>query len=189
MTHRRAGPSSTSSSATAAASRSCWKNPRTSKACPAHPPDRRGSGRFTAQRFRFPAWKCRRACSASIRWAKPRARDRLHRPHQPARSQAHRRLRRRANYNGTDHIGKEGLEKSYEKQLHGTTGYEEVEVSAGGRAMRTLSRTPATPGNNLILSIDIELQKVVEAFGDRRARWWRSTRKPATSWPMSRARL
>ncbi|MES2535349.1 MAG: penicillin-binding protein 2 [Pseudomonadota bacterium] len=74
-----------------------------------------------------------------------------------------------ANYNGTDHIGKEGLEKSYEKRLHGTTGYEEVEVSAGGRAVRTLSRTPATPGDNLILSIDIELQKVVEkAFGDRR---------------------
>ena len=74
-----------------------------------------------------------------------------------------------ANYNGTDHIGKEGLEKSYEKQLHGTTGYEEVEVSAGGRAVRTLSRTPAAPGNNLILSIDIELQKVAEeAFGEWR---------------------
>src|SRR5471032_1103065 len=74
-----------------------------------------------------------------------------------------------ANYSGTDHIGKEGLEKSYEKQLHGTTGYEEVEVSAGGRAVRTLSRTPAAPGNNLILSIDIELQKVAEeAFGDWR---------------------
>jgi penicillin-binding protein 2 len=74
-----------------------------------------------------------------------------------------------ANYAGTSHIGKEGLEKSYEKQLHGTTGYEEVEVSAGGRAVRTVARTPATPGSNLILSIDIELQKVVEqAFGDRR---------------------
>ena len=74
-----------------------------------------------------------------------------------------------ANYNGTDYIGKEGLEKSYEKQLHGQTGYEEVEVSAGGRAMRTLSRKPATPGKNLILSIDIELQKIVEkAFGKRR---------------------
>ncbi|TFW18831.1 penicillin-binding protein 2 [Massilia arenosa] len=74
-----------------------------------------------------------------------------------------------ANYNGTDHIGKEGLEKSYEKLLHGQTGYEEVEKSAGGRAIRTLSRTPATPGANLILSIDIELQKVVEeAFGDYR---------------------
>jgi len=74
-----------------------------------------------------------------------------------------------ANYNGTSYIGKEGLEKSYEKQLHGQTGYEEVEVSAGGRAVRTLSRTPATPGANLILSIDIELQKVAEqAFGNRR---------------------
>jgi penicillin-binding protein 2 len=74
-----------------------------------------------------------------------------------------------ANYAGTEYIGKEGLEKSYEKYLHGTTGYEEVEVSAGGRAVRTLSRTPATPGNNLVLSVDIELQKIVEdAFGERR---------------------
>ncbi|GAB3449358.1 penicillin-binding protein 2 [Massilia solisilvae] len=74
-----------------------------------------------------------------------------------------------ANYNGTDHIGKEGLEKSYERQLHGVTGYEEVERSAGGRAIRTLSRTAPTSGQNLILSIDIELQKVVEqAFGDYR---------------------
>jgi penicillin-binding protein 2 len=44
-----------------------------------------------------------------------------------------------------------------------------VEVSAGGRAVRTLSRTPPTSGKNLILSVDIELQKVIEeAFGDRR---------------------
>ena len=74
-----------------------------------------------------------------------------------------------ANYSGTDHIGKEGLEKSYERQLHGQTGYEQVERSAGGRAIRTLSRTAAVPGANLILSIDIELQKVIEeAFGDFR---------------------
>lgn len=74
-----------------------------------------------------------------------------------------------ANYAGTDYIGKEGVEKRYEETLHGKTGYEEVEVTAGGRAVRTLSRTPATPGNNLILSIDIELQKIIEeAFGDRR---------------------
>lgn len=74
-----------------------------------------------------------------------------------------------ANYNGTDYIGKEGLEKSYEKHLHGITGYEEVEVSAGGRAIRTLSRTPPTSGSNLILSIDIELQKIAEeAFGEWR---------------------
>jgi penicillin-binding protein 2 len=74
-----------------------------------------------------------------------------------------------ANYNGTNYIGKDGLEKSYEKALHGVTGFEEVEVSAGGRAVRTLSRTAASPGNNLILSIDIELQKIIEeAFGERR---------------------
>ena len=73
------------------------------------------------------------------------------------------------NYIGTNYIGKEGIEKSYEKNLHGTTGYEEVEVSAGGRAVRTLSRNEATPGNNLVLSIDIELQKIIEeAFGGRR---------------------
>ncbi|WP_313028962.1 penicillin-binding protein 2 [Massilia alkalitolerans] len=74
-----------------------------------------------------------------------------------------------ANYNGTEHIGKEGVEKKYENHLHGITGYEQVERTAGGRAVRTLSRTPPTPGSNLILSIDIELQKVVEeAFGEQR---------------------
>jgi penicillin-binding protein 2 len=74
-----------------------------------------------------------------------------------------------ANYTGTDHIGKEGLEKSYERLLHGQTGYEQVERSAGGRAIRTLARTAPVPGSNLILSIDIGLQKVVEeAFGDFR---------------------
>lgn len=73
------------------------------------------------------------------------------------------------NYNGTDHIGKEGLEKSYERVLHGTTGYEQVEVTAGGRAVRTLSRTGAQAGQNLILSLDIKLQQIAEeAFGERR---------------------
>ena len=74
-----------------------------------------------------------------------------------------------ANYNGTEHIGKEGVEKKYESHLHGTTGYEQVERSAGGRAIRTLSRTAPVPGSNLILSLDIELQKVIEeAFGENR---------------------
>ncbi len=73
------------------------------------------------------------------------------------------------NYQGTTHYGKEGLEKSYERILHGSTGYEEMEVAASGRAVRTLSTHPTIPGNNLVLSIDIELQKVVEAaFGKRR---------------------
>jgi penicillin-binding protein 2 len=74
-----------------------------------------------------------------------------------------------ANYNGTEHIGKEGVEKRYERYLHGQTGYEEVERSAGGRAIRTLKRTAPVPGSNLILSLDIELQKVIEeAFGEQR---------------------
>ncbi len=74
-----------------------------------------------------------------------------------------------AAYVGTEHIGKLGIEQSYEGELHGTTGNERVEITAGGRAVRTLERTPSLPGNNLTLSVDIELQRVVEqAFGDRR---------------------
>ncbi|MFM0740034.1 penicillin-binding protein 2 [Paraburkholderia xenovorans] len=73
------------------------------------------------------------------------------------------------NYKGTDYIGKIGVEQSYETELHGQTGFEEVEVTAGGRPVRTLSRTQATPGNNLQLSIDIGLQQVAEqAFAGRR---------------------
>lgn len=73
----------------------------------------------------------------------------------------------KTNYIGTNYIGKEGLEKSYEMQLHGISGYEEVEISASGRIMRTLSRIPARSGHNLVLSIDIKLQKVAEdAFGN-----------------------
>lgn len=74
-----------------------------------------------------------------------------------------------ANYRGSEYIGKSGLELSYEDELHGTTGVEQVEINAGGRAMRLLSRTPAAPGNDLELALDIELQKIAEAaFGDRR---------------------
>ena len=74
-----------------------------------------------------------------------------------------------ANYRGTEVIGKLGLEQRYERELHGTTGFEEVETSAGGRAVRRLKTHPATPGNTLVLSIDIKLQALVEQlFGDRR---------------------
>ncbi len=74
-----------------------------------------------------------------------------------------------ANYKGSDYIGKVGVELSYERELHGTAGWEEVEVDANGRAVRTLSRTPPVPGNNLRLSLDIKLQQAAEtAFGDRR---------------------
>lgn len=74
-----------------------------------------------------------------------------------------------ANYKGTDHIGKTGLEQKYEFQLHGVAGYEEVEIDAGGRAVRSLSRTAPIPGNDLTLTLDTKLQEMTEkAFGDRR---------------------
>ena len=73
------------------------------------------------------------------------------------------------NYKGTDYIGKLGLEQSYERQLHGTTGFEQVETSAGGRAVRLLNSHPPTPGDKLVLSVDIRLQALVEEmFGARR---------------------
>lgn len=74
-----------------------------------------------------------------------------------------------ANYRGSEHIGKAGLEQSYEKELHGVTGLEQVEVDAGGRAVRSLSRTPPISGNNLILSLDARLQEVAaKIFGNYR---------------------
>lgn len=74
-----------------------------------------------------------------------------------------------AAYRGTTHIGKLGLEQSYESILHGTTGVENVEVDSGGRAVRTLSRTPPQSGDNLVLKLDAALQEVVNrAFGERR---------------------
>jgi penicillin-binding protein 2 len=76
---------------------------------------------------------------------------------------------RSSNYRGTDYIGKTGLEYTYEDQLHGTTGVEQVEVDSGGRAVRALSRTSPISGSNLVLKLDAKLQEVVfNAFGDRR---------------------
>ncbi len=73
------------------------------------------------------------------------------------------------NYRGTSYIGKLGVEQSYEKQLHGITGVEQVETSAGGRAVRKLASSPSTPGDTVMLTLDIKLQKLVEdMFGDRR---------------------
>lgn len=74
-----------------------------------------------------------------------------------------------SNYKGSDHIGKSGLEQYYESQLHGTTGFQQVETDAGGHAVRVLSSTAPIPGNNLILSIDSKLQHIAEeAFGNYR---------------------
>ncbi len=73
------------------------------------------------------------------------------------------------NYRGTDYIGKLGIEQSYEHELHGVTGFHEMETSAGGRAVRRLSSSPSTPGNTVVLSVDIKLQKLIEdLYGERR---------------------
>ena len=75
----------------------------------------------------------------------------------------------RANYRGTDHIGKLGIEQFYEKELHGETGIERIETSAGGRAVRILDSRPARPGRTIELTIDAKLQQMTEQlFGDRR---------------------
>jgi penicillin-binding protein 2 len=74
-----------------------------------------------------------------------------------------------ANYRGTEYIGKLGVEQSFEQMLHGVTGVERIETSAGGRAVRKLASNPSTPGNVVVLSIDIKLQKLIEdMFGTRR---------------------
>ena len=76
---------------------------------------------------------------------------------------------KQANYKGTDHVGKTGLEQHYEFELHGETGYEEVEIDAGGRALRSLKRISPVSGNNLSLTLDAKLQEITEqAFGDRK---------------------
>lgn len=69
---------------------------------------------------------------------------------------------RLGNYRGSNVIGKKGIEKTWEEALHGRTGLEEVEVTATGRPVRTLSRIDPVPGSDLVLSLDIGLQKVAE---------------------------
>jgi penicillin-binding protein 2 len=74
-----------------------------------------------------------------------------------------------SNYKGSDHIGKSGIEQSYEAELHGTTGFQQVEIDADGKAVRVLSSTAPVSGNNLVLAADIKLQEIAEtAFGEHR---------------------
>ena len=65
-------------------------------------------------------------------------------------------------YNGSTHIGKTGVERSYEDLLRGRTGWQQVETNAEGRPLRVLSRTPPVPGQHIYLSIDVRLQAVAE---------------------------
>ncbi|MFT5720695.1 MAG: penicillin-binding protein 2 [Motiliproteus sp.] len=73
------------------------------------------------------------------------------------------------NYNGTNYIGKLGVEKFYEAQLHGTVGVQQVEANARGQVLQVLSRQDPIPGRDLILYLDLELQRAAEqALGDNR---------------------
>jgi penicillin-binding protein 2 len=72
-----------------------------------------------------------------------------------------------SNYTGTSHVGKIGIEKSYEDILHGKVGVQQVETTAQGRVLRVLQRTPPVAGRNLYLTLDSRLQYAAEkAFGD-----------------------
>ncbi|MDT8386481.1 MAG: penicillin-binding protein 2 [Thiogranum sp.] len=72
-----------------------------------------------------------------------------------------------SDYSGTTHIGKVGVEKTYEDTLHGEVGFSQVETNAEGRVLRTLVRTPPVPGKNLYLTLDAELQHAAEqALGE-----------------------
>jgi penicillin-binding protein 2 len=126
--------------------------------------------RFAAQRFRFPGVEIKARLFRSYPFGEAASHvigyiGRIN----PAEKEAIDESDDQANYRGTEYIGKLGVEQSFENQLHGTTGVEQIETSAGGRAMRKLASNPATPGNTVILSIDIKLQQLAEQlFGERR---------------------
>ena len=125
--------------------------------------------RFAAQRFRFPGVEIRARLFRSYPFngLASHVIGYIGRINQSEKDQLA--DNEEANYRGTDYIGKLGVEQSYEVQLHGTTGVHEMETSAGGRAVRRLRSSPATPGNTVVLSLDIKLQKMIEdLFGTRR---------------------
>jgi penicillin-binding protein 2 len=71
------------------------------------------------------------------------------------------------NYLGTSYIGKIGIEKFYENQLHGSIGYKEVEMNAMGNIVRVIKSTPPTPGEDIYLTLDLNLQQTAErALGE-----------------------
>ncbi|MBC5784128.1 penicillin-binding protein 2 [Ramlibacter sp. USB13] len=128
--------------------------------------------RFTVQRFRFPGVEIKARLFRNYPWGElaSHAIGYIGRINQREKEQIQEwPEEEQGNYRGTEYIGKLGVEQSYEKQLHGITGIEQVETSAGGRAVRKLASSPATPGNTVMLSIDIKMQKLVEdLYGDRR---------------------
>jgi penicillin-binding protein 2 len=72
------------------------------------------------------------------------------------------------NYRGTTHIGKDGIERYYEDQLHGASGIEKIETNAQGRTLQVLGREAPVHGDDLILSLDMQVQQAAwDALGDR----------------------
>jgi penicillin-binding protein 2 len=128
--------------------------------------------KFAAQRFRFPGVEIKARLFRNYPWGELASHviGYIGRINQAEKKQMEDWSEEdQGNYRGTEYIGKLGVEQSLEKQLHGITGVEQVETSAGGRAVRKLASKSATPGNTVKLSIDIKLQKLVEdMYGDRR---------------------
>ncbi len=72
-------------------------------------------------------------------------------------------------YSGTTYIGKVGVEKFYEQALHGTVGYQHIEINAQGRRLRVLESIPPEPGKDVMLTLDARLQEVaLRALGERK---------------------
>ena len=127
--------------------------------------------RFAAQRFRFPGVEIKARLFRSYPYGElaSHVMGYIGRINQAEKERIEDSDEDRPTTAGTDYIGKLGVEQSFEQQLHGNTGVEQVETSAGGRAVRKLASSPATPGDTVMLSIDIKLQKLVEdMYGERR---------------------
>jgi penicillin-binding protein 2 len=128
--------------------------------------------RFAAQRFRFPGVEIKARLFRSYPYGELASHvigyiGRINQAEKKAQEEWTE--EDQANYRGTEYIGKLGVEHSFERQLHGQTGVEQVETSAGGRAVRKLASSSATPGHTIQLGLDIKLQKLVEdMYGDRR---------------------
>ncbi|MBL0946278.1 MAG: penicillin-binding protein 2 [Hydrogenophaga sp.] len=128
--------------------------------------------RFAAQRYRFPGVEVR----ARLLRSYPQGETASHVVGYIGRiNQREKELiadwpeEEQANYRGTEYIGKLGVEQQHEQTLHGTTGFERVETSAGGRAVRSLAATAPTPGDTVMLTIDVKLQHLIETlYGERR---------------------
>jgi penicillin-binding protein 2 len=131
--------------------------------------DDRELARFSAARFRFPGVEIRARATRTY----PQGDSAAHVIGYIGRMSVDdkRRLEetdRLSDFAGASHLGKTGIEQSWEDALRGRAGAEEIEVSAGGRTVRTLARRPARPGEHLVLSIDAKLQRLIEQWFEGR---------------------